>query len=244
VLGNGAWYHACIKRYVVAFAKIFGDVNVFRFEDQDLKKKPLTTFHVPILYQNKNKMYQIRTQSQYSAGVANVFPRMTFRIAGAKYDIERQKVKYNEILGGDDNLARIYTPKPYNFDFKLSIFTRETEDTMMIIEQILSFFTPELTVPIVEIPEIALTSDIKFLLDDNIEFDNPEETELFEDVDQDIEQTDVNFTVFGHIYPPLKDAALISKLILEMGVTNDLDNLDDMEILEEIVLDTTTGEEE
>ena len=239
MLGNKSFYNATIKRYVVAFAKIFGDVNVFRFENQDMLVH--SEHNVPILYRNKNKMYQIKQMSQYAAGVSNVFPRMAFRLTNMTFDKERRLNKYNKIIkvGNAGDLRRIYTPKPYNFKFTLSLFTRNMDDTLMIVEQITSFFNPEYIVPIIEIPEIGDVQDIKFVIDDDINLDETDEENILE-IDDDVIQTDIGFTCYGNVYPPVKADPAIKKIILEFGTYDTATVLDtDIAIFEEIIIDLT-----
>lgn len=244
MLNNRAFYHSTIKKYVVAFAKIFGDINVFRFGDQDMKVTG--EYHVPILYQHKNKMYQIKQANQPSYGLSNTYPRMTFSIKSAIFDEDRVENKYNKIesceLDEAERLKRIYTSRPYNFRFSLNIFTRNEDDKLMIIEQILAFFCPELVIPIVEVPEIGLRKDIKFEIDDEVDFGfDDENLNLFE-IDEDYDTVTIGFTCFGNIYPPIKSEATIKKIILEFGL--DPENMTDDSIFEEVVIDLEGGDVE
>ena len=53
---------------------------------------------------------------------------------------------------------------PYNFDFSLSIFVRNTEDGTQILEQILPFFTPDFTVTVNFIPNMDQKYDMPIIL--------------------------------------------------------------------------------
>lgn len=240
MLGNKAFYNATIKKYVVAFAKIFGDINVFRFKDQDLKV--YDEYHVPILYQHKDKMYQIRQMSQPSAGISNVYPRMTFNIKSAVFDPERVENKYNKMVECPssydvDRLKRIYVGRPYNFKFTLNVFTRNEDDKFMILEQILSFFNPELVRSIIEVPEIGLRRDVKFEIDEDIDFGfSDDAVNLYEIEDNDYSVMSIGFTCYGYVYPPVKSEPIIKNIIIGLGVT-DMDDINaDVEIFEEITI--------
>jgi hypothetical protein len=236
MLGNKAFYHSTIRKYVIAFAKIFGDVSIFKFENQDMKV--YKEYHVPILYQYKSKLYQIKQANQPNFGVSNVYPRMTFSIKSAIFDEDRVENKYNKIesceLDEAERLKRIYTSRPYNFRFSLNIFTRNEDDKLMIIEQILSFFCPELVIPIIEVPEIGLKKDIKFEIDDEVDFGFDDENLDLYGIDEDYSTVTIGFTCYGNIYPPVKSEAIIKKLILEFGL--DTENVSDDSIFEEIII--------
>ena len=125
MLNNKAWYHQTIKNYVIAFAKIFDDIEIAKF-DSDGK---FYSFHkVPIMYMNKSKLYAIKEQRSTDYGITNIFPRMTFRLGSMIRDRDRQKYKTNKIIAQrNGNNLSVFTPKPYNFDFTLSIFTRNVK---------------------------------------------------------------------------------------------------------------------
>jgi len=59
-----------------------------------------------------------------------------------------------------------YNPVPYNIEFKVSIYVKNTEDGTKIIEQILPFFTPDWTTTVKLIPEMEIVLDIPVILND------------------------------------------------------------------------------
>ena len=77
-------------------------------------------------------------------------PRMGFDITGLTYDAERKlgKLKQYKLQDSGDNtvLRTQFAPVPYNINFGLYILSKNTEDALQIVEQILPFFTPDFTV--------------------------------------------------------------------------------------------------
>jgi hypothetical protein len=96
---------------------------------------------------------------------------------------------------------------PYNFDFNLYVFVRNTEDGAQIVEQILPYFTPDYTVTLdfVGINDMKLDVPIVFnsiTYDDSHEGD-PEST-------RSIIWT-LNFTAKGYLFGPISDIRMIKK---------------------------------
>ena len=49
---------------------------------------------------------------------------------------------------------------PYDFNFSLSVFVKNADDGVQILEQILPFFTPEWTTTLKIIPEMNIKHDV------------------------------------------------------------------------------------
>jgi FlaG/FlaF family flagellin (archaellin) len=95
--------------------------------------------------------------------------------------------------------AKQYVPIPYNFDFSLSIYVRNTEDGTQILEQILPFFTPDFTVTVDFIEKMDQKYDMPVLL-------NSVSPEI--DYEGDFMNTrliiwNLTFTAKAYIWPPV-----------------------------------------
>ena len=91
-------------------------------------------------------------------------------------------------------------PVPYDFNFSMSIYVRNTEDGTQIIEQILPFFTPDFTVSVNFIPEMGKKYDMPVILNS---------VNTTTDYEGDMMSTrliiwDLEFTVKAYIWPPVK----------------------------------------
>jgi len=99
-----------------------------------------------------------------------------------------------------------YVPVPYNFDFSLSIYVRNTEDGTQILEQILPFFTPDFSVTVDFIPLMDPKYDMPIIL-------NSVSNEV--DYEGDMMATrliiwNLEFTAKSHIWPPVKTGKVIT----------------------------------
>jgi hypothetical protein len=71
---------------------------------------------------------------------------MSFELSAITYDPLRKRNLFTESFSPETNsTVKSIRTTPYNFDFTLSIYVRNTEDGTQIIEQILPFFKPEWT---------------------------------------------------------------------------------------------------
>jgi hypothetical protein len=82
------------------------------------------------------------------------------------YDNSRkqQSLLKNFAKNSSGRLDSQYVPIPYDFNFSMSIFVRNTEDGTQIVEQILPFFKPDFTVTVDMIPGMDQKYDIPIIL--------------------------------------------------------------------------------
>lgn len=200
MLGNPHFRNGTIRKIVVGFGTIFNDITVARYD------KSLNKYHswlVPIVYGSKEKyITRILSDPTLTKSIATQVPRISFNLDALTYDTSRkqQTTLQNFTYSSVDGLKRQYAPVPYNFDFTLSVYVRNTEDGTQIIEQILPFFTPDYVVKIDFIPEMGSTYDMPVIL-------NSVSTEV--DYEGDMMSTrliiwDLTFTAKGYIWPPVK----------------------------------------
>lgn len=200
MLGNPHFRNGTIRKVVVGFGTIFNDITVARYD------KALNKYHswlVPIVYGPKEKyITRIISDPTLTKSVAISVPRISFTLDALTYDPSRkqQSTLQNFNYSSTNGLTTQYAPVPYNFDFTLSVYVRNTEDGTQIIEQILPFFTPDYTVKINFIPEMGTSYEMPVIL-------NSVSTEI--DYEGDMMSTrliiwDLTFTAKGYLFPPAK----------------------------------------
>jgi hypothetical protein len=199
MLGNAHFYNRTIRKVVVAFGSMFNDILLTRYSKDGLTAYEITK--VPLSYGAKEK-YLVRLQSDpnLTKSIATTVPRMSFDLVGMSYDTTRKQQTTLQNFGMSSGSFRSqYVPIPYNFDFNLSIYVRNTEDGTQILEQILPFFTPDFTVTIDFIKEMDQVYDMPVILNSV----NPEV-----DYEGDFMNTrliiwNLTFTAKGYIWPPV-----------------------------------------
>jgi hypothetical protein len=204
MLNNLHFYNRSIRKIVVAFGTIFNDIQIVRYTKDGVTPKEV--FKVPLSYGSKEKyLTRITSDPSLTKSVNTVVPRISFELTGMSYDVERKRnsIIQNMNLGPNNSVITQYNPIPYNFDFSMSIYVRNTEDGTQIIEQILPFFTPDFTVSVDFISELQQKYDLPILLNT---VDN-ETTYEGDFMDTRLIIWNLNFTAKGYIWPPVKVAA-------------------------------------
>ena len=221
MLGNEHFYNRTIRKIVVAFGTMFDDIQLTRYS-----KDGSTTFEttkVPLSYGAKEKyLTRIIADPNLTKSIATTVPRMSFDLNGMSYDTSRkqQSTLQNFASNTHTKFNTQYAPIPYNFDFSLSIYVRNTEDGTQILEQILPFFTPDFTVTVDFISEMEQKYDMPIIL-------NSVSPEV--DYEGDFMNTrliiwNLTFTAKAYIWPPVKTGKII--LQANTNVYTDTRNLD------------------
>jgi hypothetical protein len=147
------FYHKVIRKVVVAFGTLFNNIHIARYDDNGVE---LERLKVPIGYGPQQKFLRrlARIGTDFDSNrvrIENYIPRMTFEIQNITYDPSRKLNTMNQtMLYKNETTAKSrYERVPYNIDLALGIMTKNTEDALQIMEQILPFFQPEYTVTLV-----------------------------------------------------------------------------------------------
>jgi hypothetical protein len=199
MLNNPHFYNRTIRKIVVAFGSMFNDVQLVRYSKDGLTSYEVTK--VPLSYGAKEKyLTRITSDPNLTKSVNTVVPRMSFDLVGMTYDSSRKQQTTMQNFGfSSGKFAKQYVPIPYNFDFSLSIYVRNTEDGTQILEQILPFFTPDFTVTVDFIGKMDQKYDMPVLL-------NSVSPEV--DYEGDMMNTrliiwNLTFTAKAYIWPPV-----------------------------------------
>lgn len=204
MLNNLHFYNRSIRKIVVAFGTIFNDIQLVRYTKDGLIPKEV--FKVPLSYGSKEKyLTRITSDPNLTKSIATVVPRISFELLGMSYDVERKRnsMIQNTNLGPNNSVLTQYNPVPYNFEFTVSIYVRNTEDGTQIIEQIIPFFTPDFTVSVDFIPDMQQKYDLPIILN-SVENETTYEGDF---MDTRLIIWTLNFTAKGFIWPPVKVSA-------------------------------------
>jgi hypothetical protein len=219
MLGQQHFYNRTIRKVVVAFGTLFNDIQIVRYNTNG---SPREIFKVPLSYGAKEKyMTRITSDPNLTKSIATVVPRISFEMTGMSYDSGRKQISTmrNFSANTSTSLNAQYVPVPYNFDFSLSIYTRNTEDGTQILEQILPFFTPDFTVTVDFIQPMDQKYDLPIILNS---------VTPTTDYEGDMMSTrlitwDLEFTAKGYIWPAVRTGKVIrqanTNIYLEANTT-------------------------
>lgn len=204
---NQNFYFQTIRKYVTLFGTLFNEIHVVRTD----KSGNTTAFiRVPITYSPKEKMLaRVGQDPNIDRPSATItLPLMSFEMTDIRYDSDRKLRTTGRSSVSSTNKGKLqyqYNPVPYNFGFRLYVYVKNAEDGTKIVEQILPYFTPDFTVTVNLIPEMALNVDIPVIMNSINQEDTYEDT--FTERQAIIWTLD--FTVKGYIYGPIKTGAII-----------------------------------
>lgn len=202
MLGNGHFYNRTIRKIVVAFGTLFNDLQIVRYSKDG--NTAYERFKVPLSYGPKEKyITRLASDPDLLKSFGAVIPRMSFNMESIEYDSSRKQMTMNKnFTVTDNNMYYQYAPIPYNFEFSLSIYVRNTEDGTQLIEQILPFFTPDFTVTVDLVKEMDQKYDLPIILNSvtpEIEYEG-------DMISTRLIVWNLSFTVKSFIFPPVKDA--------------------------------------
>jgi len=205
------YYHGLLEKYVILFGTLFNDIWINR---PDVNDNVINSQKVPLSYSPREKLLARingieENKDPLKQPFAVSLPRMGFEIMSFDYDPMRKMTTTNRFIKNDtanqDKRSFLYTPVPYNINFDLSIFVKNTSDGTRIIEQILPYFTPEwnVTVELIQDPSVIL--DIPIILttinqEDVYEGSFDERRSLI---------WTLSFTMKGYFFGPVRDQSVI-----------------------------------
>ena len=203
MLGNAQFYNRTIRKVVTSFGTLFNDIQLQRYSKDGNTKYEI--FKVPLSYGSKERyLTQITSDPTLTKTIAVTVPRMSFELTGMSYDASRKiaTTQRNFAHSTTDGLKTQYAPVPYDFNFSLSVYVRNTEDGTQIVEQILPFFTPDFTVTVNVNPKLDQKYDLPIILN-SVNTTTDYEGSMGDGTTRLI-VWDLEFTAKGYIYPPVK----------------------------------------
>ena len=200
-------YHEIFRKTIVAFGTLFNNIELRR-NDEVMK--------VPLAYGPKQKFLARLDQvpDPTNKRVQLTLPRISFEINGLEYDSSRkvsptQKIK---IASTADKNKSMFMPVPYNLSFEMGIISKNQDDSLQIVEQILPYFQPHYNLSVKLVPSMNETRDVPIVLT-NVEYEDIYEGEFA--IRRAITYT-LQFTMKTYLYGPVRDEKVIKKVITDM----------------------------
>jgi hypothetical protein len=220
------FYNESIRKTVIGFGSIFNDIRIARKNADGTTKE---TIRVPLSYGPKEKFIRrIQEDSSISSNTHTqiTLPRLGFDITGFAYDPSRRGNKLRTTTAtSTDGLEEKwnYAEVPYNISFGLYSFTRNQDDNLQIVEQILPYFSPEFIVTF-KINDVNTKVDVPIILNS---VNMTEEYEGAFDTRRNITTT-FEFTAKTYVYGPEKTNKIILQSQIDIhGVDTAFDGLVD-----------------
>ena len=197
------FYHSIIRKTTTAFGSFFNNIQIHK------KNKELDTIDIVKVGLSVNPpqkfLTRLNQQSELDQPVEIVLPLMCFEMTGVTYDGERQNQptkKFKTIDKKGNTIIQTYVPVAYNMEFELNIMSKLESDAFQIIEQILPYFRPALTVSIDLIESIGEKRDIPITLN-SIDFTNDYEGDFSS---RTVILWTLRFTAQSYLFGPINDS--------------------------------------
>lgn len=156
-------YNQVIRKAIVTFGNMFSDLTI---KTKDETGTTIRTIEVPITYARKQQWLQrLSGDPDFQKKFEAVVPRISFEIVSYQYLPEKKIGNQHDKLVQFCGLPKaIGAPVPYRLTVELSTYSKTTDDSLQILEQILPYFSPTLTASIEVIPEYNFKMDIPVTL--------------------------------------------------------------------------------
>jgi len=161
------FYHGIIRKCVTIFGTLFNNISIARGPDDEVIK-------VPITYSSVDKLLaRIESNPDLNRQPAMISPRLAFEVLTPTYDSSRklQTTLERHYTAPDGSHRSQFVGVPYNLEFILYIVSREEQDGLMVLEQILPYFTPGFVVTVKLVEDMEYTIDIPVVLN-SVDFEN------------------------------------------------------------------------
>jgi hypothetical protein len=165
---NYYYKNDAIRKLVIAFGTVFNSIYIGRLKQDGSTEN----IRVPLTYAPKEKYIKRLTQgssiSDNRTRIQIDVPQMAFEMTDIIYDPARKMNKMFEKFGSTGGVS--YGSKmevPYNFIFNLYVYTRNIDENLEIMEQILPYFSPEFIVSL-NITNIHKKVDVPIIINKTV----------------------------------------------------------------------------
>lgn len=220
MLGN-YFYHKIIRKTVTSFGTLFNNIQLKTY---DAAGELVTQQKVPLAYGPAQKfLARLEQAPDIDKKFSITVPRLSFEMTSISYDSGRKvpPIQRNRALDNETNGTNVqYMPVPYNVGFEVNIISKNQDDALQIIEQILPFFQPQFTVTVNLIPEMNESRDIPVILE-SIDFTDDYEGDY--STRRYITYT-LRFSVKTYLYGPIVAGDIIKKSIANINIGDKVTN--------------------
>lgn len=205
------FYWGTVRKSIVAFGNMFNNIVIDR---RNSANNLVESIKVPLAYAPKQKLLA-RIEQQPDVDTKNfmvVLPRMSFEMVGIEYDPSRKisPIQQNRAVNStSSSLNQQYAPTPYNINMRLYIYSKNQDDGLQVLEQILPYFNPDYNLTLKAIPALDIKNDLPILLEtidyeDNYEGDFALRRSII---------WSLNFVMKLNFYGPINRQGIIRKVI-------------------------------
>lgn len=153
-----------------------------------------------------------------------ILPRISVNLPAINYDATRRLIKtqkINDVQNSVDTRSGVYSPAPYNLNLEVSSISRNIDENFQIMEQIIPFFAPAMSINMKLVP--GSESDSVTIALNSVTVDNP--TDIPENEERLFTYT-YSFTMKLNYYMPKKVQHTIDNITTSMINQNEVIRMD------------------
>jgi hypothetical protein len=208
------FYHEILRRTIISFGTLFNNISIQHKNDSG---SVVSIIKVPLAYGPTQKfLARVEQEPDLNKPIQITLPRMSFEFVGLNYDNSRKVTTTQTFFSKNSSseLKRSYMPVPYNMEFELSIMTKQNDDMLQIVEQILPYFQPNFTLTVDLVDQIGEKRDIPIILN-NINMDDDYEGDF--STRRALIYT-LSFTAKTYLFGPTSDTTLSKDIIKKVSI--------------------------
>ena len=211
------FYHEIIRKTIVGFGTLFNNIELRRVNSSgDI----VQTLKIPLSYGPREKFLARLDAEPRLDGRSETqiqLPRITFEMKGIAYDSTRKMSPVNlcKTPKSADTKAvyQQYSPVPYNLDFELNIISKNNDDSVQILEQILPYFQPVFNISLKLVEQTNEIKDVPIVLN-NVSIQDDYEGDFTKR--RSLVHT-LNFVAKTYLYGPVSTADVIKTVNVDIS---------------------------
>jgi hypothetical protein len=208
------FYHEILRRTIISFGTLFNNISIQHKNDAG---SVVSMIKVPLAYGPTQKfLARLEQEPDLNKPIQMTLPRMSFEFVGLNYDNSRKVTTTQTFFSKNDSseLKRAYMPVPYNMEFELSVMTKQNDDMLQIVEQILPYFQPNFTLTVDLVDQIGEKRDIPIILN-NINMEDDYEGDF--STRRALIYT-LSFTAKTYLFGPTSNTTLSKDIIKKVSI--------------------------
>lgn len=208
MLGYNEFHHDLLAKYTKLFGSLFTGLEVYRENTTEVNRP--SKQKVPLAYGPLNKITAFSQEEHESdkAAVATITPRMGFQRTSVMYDPSRRTNKFQSVVSVNGPMRNFV---PYNLTFELYVVGKTGRDCERVVEQIIPFFDPTLTMTIYPVKgDTSISRDVPITLNQVMESNN---YEGYPEDRQEVVWT-LGFTMQAFMFIPVAQAGSVIKKVI------------------------------
>lgn len=162
------FYNERVRKSVAVFGAMFNNIYIIRKHGDTVYDQ----MKVPLAYAPQRKFLEriseMNNGEDNERQLAIKLPRMSFEISNIAYDAVRQLPKVNYFCKPGETAGtgeKFYTATPYIITFELSIYAKQHDDALQVVEQILPYFAPQYTLSVKPVEGVdSIVEDVPVIL--------------------------------------------------------------------------------